>query len=150
MTTAVPRHIEFSRMLITIGTIIYGIIPPFVDLTETHVFHSDWTPHARFHMVWLLGTNTGIAFLAFYLLWKKHTDLLLRIEAAGVLGLIVLGGFFLSVLTHPLYGGALADKQGGVPPIPFLGVLDSNVTVFAPALALVALGLWLSTRGTTD
>ncbi len=149
-TIAVSGPLKISRMLITIGTVIYGIIPPFVDLTETHVFHPDWTEHARFHMVWLLGTNTGLAFFAFYLLWKKGENLLLRIRAAGVLGLFILGGFFLSVLTRPIYGGALVDEQGGVPSIPIFGGLDANVTVFTPALALVILGLWLSARGTTE
>ncbi len=148
MATAVSAPLRFSRVLITIGTVIYGIIPPLVDLTETHVFHPDWTDHARFHMVWLLGTNTGLAILAFYLLWKKGENSLLRIRAAGVLGLFVLGGFFLSVLTRPIYGGALVDEQGGVPPIPVMGGLDANVTVFTPALVLVILGLWLSARGT--
>ena len=53
-----------GRVLMTVATLLYGVLPPLVDLTETHVFHPGWTPHARMHMVWLLGTNSAIAVLA--------------------------------------------------------------------------------------
>ena len=53
----VSKSVLAGRILMILGTLMYGAIPPFVDLTETHVFHPEWTPHSRMHMVWLLGTN---------------------------------------------------------------------------------------------
>ncbi len=62
----VSKSVLAGRILMTLATFMYGAIPPFVDLTETHVFHPEWTPHSRMHMVWLLGTNTSIAVLAYF------------------------------------------------------------------------------------
>jgi hypothetical protein len=143
MTTSTTGPLRTSRILITIVTLAYGIIPPLVDLTATHVFHPDWTPHARFHMVWLLATNSGFAILALYLMWLSRLEPQVSIRAGGVIGLFVLGGFFVSSLTSQMYGGSLVDPVGGVPPI--MG-LDANLVVFSPLLALLLVGLWLSSR----
>jgi hypothetical protein len=145
--TALSRPAKISRWLITVVTVFYGLIPPLVDLSETHVFHPGWMPHARFHLVWLLGTNAGLALLALYLMWVKGENNLLRLRFAGLIGLIVYGGFFLSALTQSLYGGALADEQGGVPTV--MG-LYGNVIAFTPMLILVIIGLWLSRSDVAD
>ncbi len=145
--TALSRSANISRWLITVATLVYGFIPPIVDLTATHVFHPDWMPHARLHAVWQLATNSGLALLAFYLLWIRSSNGLLRIRMAGLIGLCVYGGFFVSALTHPLFGGALADEQGGVPTV--MG-LYGNVIAFTPMLMLVIIGLWLSRSGVSD
>lgn len=141
MTTKIAGSLNLARILITIATLVYGFVPLLVDLTETHVFHPDWTPHARFHMVWLLATNTSLALVSLYLLWISRFDTLIRVRAAGMLGLCALGGFFVSLITKGLYGGSLVDPHGGVPPI--MG-LDANLVVFTPMLLLVVIGLFLS------
>jgi hypothetical protein len=141
MTTRIAGRLRVSRILITLATLVYGVIPLLVDLTETHVFHPDWTPHARFHMVWLLATNTALAGFALYLMWLSKLDTRIRVRAAGVVGLCVLGGFFVSTMTSSLYAGSLVDPVGGVPPI--MG-MDANLVVFSPMLVLVVIGLWLS------
>ena len=145
--TALSRSANISRWLITVATVVYGFIPPLVDLTATHVFHPDWMPHARLHAVWQLATNSGLALLALYLMWVKSTNDLLRIRFAGLIGLCVYAGFFVSALTHPLFGGALADEQGGVPTV--MGIYG-NVIAFTPMLILVITGLWLSRSGASD
>ena len=129
-------------ILMTVATLFYGVLPPFVDLTETHVFHPEWTPHSRLHMVWLLGTNSAIAVLALYFLWLHRANRAAGVRLAGILGLCVFGGFWLSASTISLYDGALSDK-GGVPPI--MG-MDANILVFSFALLLLLVG-WLLARG---
>ena len=129
-----------GRVLMTLATLIYGFIPPFVDLTETHVFHSEWTPHSRTHMVWLLGTSSAIAIMALYFLWLHRSNSTFGVRISGILGLCVLGGFWLSVFTIPLYGGALSDK-GGV--LPIVGVIP-NVAGFSLALLLLLVGWYLA------
>lgn len=131
-----------GRIFMTLATLMYGIIPPLVDLTETHVFHPDWTPHARMHMVWLLGTNTAIALVALYFLWLHKSRLAVGVPLAGVMGLCVYGGFMLSAFTTPLYGGSMSDA-GGVPPV--LG-LDANILAFSFALLLLIVGWRLAGR----
>ena len=122
----------------TVATLMYGIIPPIVDLTETHVFHPDWMPHARMHVVWLLGTNTAISMVALYFLWLRKTNRAFGVRISGVLGLCVYGGFMLSAFTASLYGGSMSDK-GGVPPI--MGI-DANIFAFSLALLILLVG-WL-------
>lgn len=136
------RVVFAGRIIMTLATLMYGVIPPLVDLTETHVFHPDWTPHARMHMVWLLGTNTAIALVALYFLWLHKSRLVVGVSLAGVLGLCVYGGFMLSAFTTPLYGGSMSDK-GGVPPV--LGV-DANILAFSFALLLLIVGWLLAGR----
>ncbi|SVA40347.1 uncharacterized protein METZ01_LOCUS93201 [marine metagenome] len=146
-STAFSGRANISRWLITIATVVYGLIPPLVDLDQTHVFHSDWTPHARLHAVWQLGTNSGLALLALYLMWPKRNNDLLRTRIAGLIGLLVYGGFFVSALTRQLFGGELAAQQGASST--FME-LYGNVIVFAPMIILVTIGLWLSGRGVAD
>lgn len=131
-----------GRILMTVATLMYGLIPPFVDLTETHVFHPDWTPHSRMHMVWLLGTNSALAVVALFFLWLYRANRAFGVRLAGVLGLCVYGGFMLSATTSSLYGGSLSDK-GGVPPV--LG-MDANIFAFSLGLLVLALG-WFLARG---
>ena len=129
-----------GRILMTMATLMYGLIPPFVDLTETHVFHPEWPAHARMHMVWLLGTNSTLAAAALYFLWRYKENSSFGISLAGVLGLCVYGGFMLSAATTSLYGGALSDK-GGVPPI--LGI-DANIVGFSAGLLILLAGWFLA------
>ena len=135
------RVFVIGRILMTVATLIYGVIPPFVDLTETHVFHQDWTPHSRMHMVWLLGTNSSLAVIALFFLWLYKKDRAFGIRLAGLLGLCVYGGFMLSAATTSLYGGSLSDK-GGVPPI--MG-MDANIFGFSLGLLVLVLG-WILSR----
>jgi hypothetical protein len=130
-----------GQILMTLATLVYGVIPPFVDLTETHVFHPEWTPHSRMHMVWLLGTNSGVALVALYWLWFYKANRALGLNLAGILGLCVYGGFWVSALTSSLYGGSLSDK-GGVPPM--MG-MDANVLVFGIAAGFLVVG-WAVAR----
>jgi hypothetical protein len=143
MTTKLEGPLSISRVLITIATLVYGVIPLLVDISETHAFHPDWPPHARFHMVWLLGTNSTLAVLALYLMWISKIEGAVRARIAGLIGLCVYGGFIISTVTRKLYGGALVDSVGGVPPV--MG-MDANLLVFLPMLGLVLLGLWFAYR----
>lgn len=135
------RLVMLGQFIMTAATLMYGVVPPLVDLTETHVFHPDWTPHARMHMVWLLCTNTAIAILALYFLWLHKSSRAFGVHLAGLLGLCVYGGFILSASTSSLYGGSMSDK-GGVPPV--MG-MDANILAFSLALTLLLVG-WLLAR----
>lgn len=136
------RTVLIGRIIMTIATLMYGVLPPFIDLTETHVFHPDWTPHARMHMVWLLGTNTSIAALALYFLWLHKPNPALGVRIASLLGLCVYGGFMLSASTISLYNGSMSDR-GGVAPI--MG-MDANIIGFSVAFLLLLVGWSLARK----
>lgn len=124
-----------AKLLITIATLIYGFVPLVVDLSDTHVFHPEWTPHARLHMVWLLGTGASLAILSLYLLWVRD-----QLVLSATLGLCVMTGFWLAVATRGLYGGALTEA-GGVDTTTF--GIEGNSFAFSIVLALLLAGIAL-------
>ena len=124
-----------ARILITIATLVYGIAPLLADLNATHVFHPEWTPHARLHLVWMLGSNFCIAALAIWLLWFRAQPVL-----AAVLGLCVTGGFWIAIATRSLYGGALSDFGSDVGKSLFM---EGNALVFGAIVILLIAGIAL-------
>lgn len=124
--------LKLAQILLTIAAIQFGIIPPIVDFTETHVFHPDWPPHARFHLVWLLFTGTCIALLIITVVWKKFEQKHTVLKLVSLLGCIVLAGFFISALFKDSYGGSLTDLAE---PIQVMGI-DGNLFSFSIAAFL--------------
>ena len=132
----------FGKALMTLAIAIYTFIPPMADLlTETHVFHEGWMPHARMHTVWLLGLTSGVGLLALYLLWNRGFDTRLGVNLAAALSAIVYAAFFLSAATTPLYAGALSDVKGGIAKGPF--EVDANLFTFTVACLILVSG-WVT------
>ena len=131
-----PPQRLVGRLLMTVATLMYSLVPVVVDFTETHVFHPDWPPHARFHMVWLLGLLCGVAVVSLYFIWRFDADRAFGRRMATGLGLLALMSFYASAATARLYGGALADT-GGVAPI--FGI-DANVLSFTLCAVLLLSG----------
>lgn len=134
-------HVWLGQAIMTVATLVYGLGPLIIDLTATHVFHPEWTPHARMHMVWLLGTNTLIALVALYFLWL-YKFVAFGVNLAGILGLCVYGSFMLSAFTSPLYGGSMGDEAG----VPLIMGLDANILGFSIALMLLLTGWFLAKK----
>jgi uncharacterized membrane protein len=132
-------------VLLLVTAVVYGIIPPLVDFTETHAFHPQWPPHARFHMVWLLGTNSALAAIVAWLVLKRDPQgRVARLRMASLLGVAAFAGFVFATLLQSAYGGALHDPAGGVPPL--LGY-DANLALFTPAILAQLVAVWLAHRG---
>ena len=102
---------KIVMILLLIATIQYSFMPPIIDLTEFHVFHSDWPPHARFHMVWLLVVGTPLATCVLLALWVKPNKQ--RTKHASILRCIVLDGFFVSAFTLTSYDGLIPHHFSG-------------------------------------
>lgn len=132
--------IRIARILIIIPTLWYGFIPPIVDFSESHVFHQDWTGHARFHMVWLLTSNFLLCITALIFLFKNIPNKIIGTRIAGLISLSVYLGFFFSAFTMNLYKGSLSDSNGMDP---IMGI-DGNLLVFSPLTLFVIIGLYLS------
>lgn len=127
---------------------VYTFIPPAVDLiTDTHIFHAEWMPHARMHTVWLLGVTSGVGLIALYLLWSSGASSRFRTNLSGLLSAVVFGAFYLSASTISLYGGSLSDMSGGVERGPF--GIDANLFTFTGAAAVLAAGWMVSVRSRT-
>ena len=123
----------------TVAIAVFTFIPPLADLaTDTHVFHPDWTPHARVHTVWLLGLTSSIGMVALYLLWFRKMESYFNENLAGILAASVYGSFFLSGSTMGFYGGALSDHERGIQQS-IIG-LDLNVATFGVATIVLFTG----------
>lgn len=96
-----------KKQLLTIGILIYAVGVPILEINNTHVFNPDWTPHARFHEVWQLLTNSGIGIFCLWLVWYKQ-----KITLPSILGLLITGGFLLAFLIKDLYGGSMKYLDG--------------------------------------
>jgi hypothetical protein len=129
-----------ARVLLTITVLGYGFATIKVDLNKTHAANPEWTPHARFHVVWQILSYTGIALVSLYLIWIDRGEAALFIATA--LSVAIYAGFFAAVLTRPLYGGGLYDDNGYPPfraPVgPSSWRWDANVTVFSGLTLVLA------------
>ncbi|MEM7004731.1 MAG: DUF6640 family protein [Pseudomonadota bacterium] len=111
-----------AKLALTAVTLIYGIVPAIADLNDTHLLNPDWSAHARLHGAWFLFFGASMAALSLYFVWIRDSLIL-----PTVIGLAFISGFWLAVLTAPLYGGALVDSNGVETQI--LG-LDANAFIF--------------------
>lgn len=132
-----------AKILLTVAAIQYGFVPPIVDFTETHVFHPDWSPHARFHLVWLLALGAALASCVIFCVWSSSSRRLAVLRQASVSGCLVLGAFFLAAAFRSQYGGSLTDLAE---PIEVLGI-DGNVFSFAIASIFQVTGTVIVWRG---
>ena len=59
-------------LLISLVAIATAIGPMRADFNDTHATNPLWTPHARFHVVWQVLSQAGVAILILYLLWGAN------------------------------------------------------------------------------
>lgn len=111
------------KILISVVTLIYGIVPAIADINETHLLNPEWSPHARVHGAWFLFFGGSMAMMSLFFLWAKDW-----IYIPCFVGLMFASGFWVAVLLAPLYGGSLTDPNGIQSKV--LG-LDGNVFTFS-------------------
>ena len=126
------------KILITLATIFYGIMPVIADLSDSHLLNPSWMPHAKFHLVWLLSTNSLFALFALYLIWIEN-----KAFQAGLIGIIVMSGFWIAAFTRDLYGGLFVDPNLDVSEI--MG-LHPNVFAFIFVTLFLVVGTYLQSK----
>lgn len=113
-----------KKIAITFSVILYAIVVPILDISDTHVWNPDWTPHARIHEVWQLITNSSIGVLCLWLVWYKK-----EVQLSTILSLIVTGGFLLAFFLKDGYGGSMKYLDG------------SEKTVFGINIGIIGFGI---------
>jgi hypothetical protein len=135
-----------ARVLLTLVTLGYSVVPAFADFNKTHATNPLWTPHARFHVVWQVSSYCGIALIALFLIWTAGPAA--KLWLAVGLAAAIYAGFFVTVFAMPRFGGTLADTNG-VPPLGTVKLggrpvlLDANLTVFGVLVAILVLAALL-------
>ncbi|MGB5499496.1 MAG: hypothetical protein WBM77_11255 [Maribacter sp.] len=116
-----------KKYIITFSVILYAIVVPFLEINDTHVFNTDWTPHVRIHEVWQLLVNTGIGVLCLWLVWFKNET-----KISAILSLLITGGFLMAFILKDLYGGSMKYIDGSEKTI-----LSVNIGVLGFGLAFI-------------
>ena len=124
------------RILMTITAIALAIGPAVADFNKTHATNPLWPPHARFHVVWQVITNSSLCVMMIYVLW---TPLVAQYNLQLILVLMVQGAIlaplYITIASMGLFDGALKDVNG-LRPFKFnIGgrviELDTNVVGFS-------------------
>src|SRR6185437_16098261 len=133
-------RILLARVLFTLMTAGWAVATVIADFNKTHATNPQWTPHARFHVVWQISSYVGFGLLAFALIWWPGPLVTERLYLAAIMGAIVYAAFFIAVVTMPVYGGAAYDDNGYQPfaaPVPiFAKSWDVNITAFSVQLVI--------------
>lgn len=122
------------RLLVTFGALIWGLGVPYLEINDTHVFNPDWTPHALIHEVWQLFTNTGLAGLAFWLVWVRD-----EVIQGAIIGLFITGGFLAAFLIRNTYGGSMKYLDGSEKTLAGLNIGVLGFSVVAAGLVIAIL-----------
>ena len=138
-------RILIARILFTLVTAGYAALTVVADFNKTHATNPEWTPHARFHVVWQISSYIGFGLLALALIWWPGPLAVERLHLVALMAAIVYAAFFAALVAMPLYGGAAYDKNGYQPfkaPVPIVAERwDANVTAFSIQLVILAAGL---------
>lgn len=116
-----------ARWLVSVGFLFIAVGLPALEVSPTHVFNESWPPHARFHEVWQLLTNAGIAVLGLWLVWRRGD-----VRLACVLGALIMGGAVVALALGDLYGGAIVYSGG-----PSTEVFGVHAAVLIPVVLVV-------------
>jgi hypothetical protein len=138
-------RILVARILFTLMTAGYAALTVIADFNKTHATNPEWTPHARFHVVWQILSYVGFGLLALALIWWPGPLAVERLYLVALMGAIVYAAFFAALIAMPIYGGAAYDRNGYRPfkaPLPiFAKRWDANITAFSIQLVILAAGL---------
>jgi hypothetical protein len=139
-------RILVARILFTLVTGGWALLTVVADFNKTHATNPQWTPHARFHVVWQISSYVGFGLLAFALIWWPGRFAAERLYFVAAMGTVVYAAFFAALIAMPIYGGAAYDKNGYQPfraPLPiFAKKWDANITAFSIQLVLLAIGIF--------
>jgi len=107
-----------SRILISIVAVAIAVGPMIADFNKTHATNPLWPPHARFHVVWQVLTQSSVCGVILYLAWTDGAEYVKHVYLSA--GLLYIWGiaFFATLGSMKLFDGALKDVNG-IPPFRF-------------------------------
>jgi hypothetical protein len=132
------------RILMTVTAVALAIGPAVADFNKTHATNPLWPPHARFHVVWQVITNSSLCLMMLYILWTPLVEQynLQLILAAMVQGAILVP-IYVTIACMGLFDGALRDVNGLRPFTFNIGgkviELDTNVVGFTSIIAVLVI-----------
>jgi hypothetical protein len=122
-------HFARERTLMSLIGLAIAIGPCIADFNRTHATNPLWPPHARFHVVWQCLIQASMGLIVVQLLQVHNdgnsswfdgavVDYLFRLRLANKILFGWLISFIATLVTMPIFGGALRDVNG-LPPTRF-------------------------------
>ncbi len=78
----------------------WAVLTVVADFNKTHATNPEWTPHARFHVVWQISSYVGFGLLAFALIWWPGPLAVERLYLVALMSAIVYAAFFARADRH--------------------------------------------------
>jgi len=122
------------RIVLSLALIPFGVLTPILELGVTHVVNPDWPGHARLHEVWQLITNSSLAMLCLWLIWRCR-----QVRLPALIAFAISFGFLAAYSLSPLYGGTMRHSDGSE-----LAIGGVNVAVAMMLVATTAIGAVLA------
>lgn len=124
------------RILMTITAFALAVGPAVADFNKTHATNPLWPPHARFHVVWQVISNSSLCLLGLYILWTPLVEQYnLQLALVALLQGAILAPLYFTIASMGLFDGALKDVNGLRPYKFNIGgkvfELDTNVVGFS-------------------
>ncbi len=136
-----------AKIILSLVAIAMGVGPMRADFNATHATNPLWPPHARFHVVWQVLTQTGVSVFVLALLWVYPSPL--HLWMAAILNYNWMATFIMTISSMKMYDGALKDVNG-IKPFKFnIGgkVREVDTNVFGATILFIlntfAVGLLL-------
>jgi hypothetical protein len=130
------------RILMSLIAIALAIGPAVADFNKTHATNPLWPPHARFHVVWQVLTNSSLSLFMIFILWTPLVEQYdLQLILVAIVQLTILLPIYITIACMGLFGGALKDVNG-LRPFKFNingNIIEVDTNVFNFTLAIVIL-----------
>ncbi|MEM7094275.1 MAG: hypothetical protein AAF567_14830 [Actinomycetota bacterium] len=121
----------FVKIMLTLMTIYYVVIPAMADIGDSHLHSSEWSDHARVHLVWFLTFTAAAGLIGVGIMWLRDAPLV-----CALLGLGFNGAFLFAGALASTYDGVVSNANGIPIQVIEFGLL---AVLFAAALAYLAL-----------
>ena len=121
-----------SKLAVTAASMIFLLILPVLEISETHVFNPAWPEHARLHEVWQLCVHALFSGVCLWLVWVRG-----EARFASLLALAMTGSFVFAYLIRETYGGSMRHLDGE--PITTLSNVAVIVVLSVSALLIASI-----------
>lgn len=92
---------KLSLISVTFSALIFVVLLPYLEISETHIFNPEWPGHARFHNAWQLTANAALSVLALALVWKQSAP-----KIGMGIALIINVSLLIALMAGPLFSGS--------------------------------------------